>query len=265
MTNKPSAVKLISQGDYIMARGNKQPIIETYKMSEYPNGYVCQSNDLANTKQNLKLNSAKLVRAAIMQISKDDIEIKPYLLTIKEMSTLLGISESNLYRDAKLIAADIIQNPIYIQKEEHGKSQWTMMPWVKLCSYDSDVGFIIQLNDLLMPYLIGLKGQYEQYNYENILAMKSPITIRVFELIQSGIFCKVLPKDGVDVQMTVEHIRECLDCETKYTEFSNFRARVIDAAIKEINSVTLYHITYEVIKTGRVASKIKFHVNMQYH
>lgn len=253
-----------------MPRGNKKAFIQdqeliTYKISENIDGYVCQSNELVNTKQNLKLNSAKLVRAAIMQISKEDTEIKPYLLTIKEISQLLGISESNLYRDARAIANDIIQNPIYIKREEHGKIQWCLIPWVKLCSYDSDVGFIIQLNDALMPYLINLREKYEQYNYENIMAMKSSMAIRIFELIQSVIYCKLLPKYGVYVTIPISKMRECLDCENKYLEFSNFKARVIDTAVKEINRVTLYRVSYDVIKKGRAADKIKFYVNMAYH
>ena len=60
-------------------------------------------------------------------------------------------------------------------------------------------------------------------------------------------------------------MRECLDCENKYLEFSNFKARVIDTAVKEINRVTLYRVSYDVIKKGRAADKIKFYVNMVYH
>lgn len=249
-----------------MARGTKKPEnLIVYKMADGTNYYVCQSNILINAKQNLRLNSSKIVRAAIMQISRDDKEIKPYLLSIHEMSKLLNVSESNLYRDIQSLVEDIMQNPVYIQKEEKEKVQWIMIPWVKLCSYDSDVGFIIQLNDALMPYLIDLREQYEQYYYTNIMYMKSPASIRIFELIQSKIYCNPLPKDGVTVSLSVDHIRKCLSCEDKYTEFSNFRARIIDATVKEINKVTLYKIDYEVIKKGRTADKIKFHVNMQYH
>ena len=60
-----------------MSRGNKQ--IEgqlTFEMCLNTENFVCQSNALVGGKQALKLNSAKLVRAAIMQIKPDDKEIK---------------------------------------------------------------------------------------------------------------------------------------------------------------------------------------------
>ena len=56
--------------------------------------YVVQANSLIGGRQALKLNSAKLVRAAIMQVVKEDTELKPYIITIKEFASLLQIDES---------------------------------------------------------------------------------------------------------------------------------------------------------------------------
>ena len=44
--------------------------------------YVVQSNELLEGKQNLKLNSAKIMRTLIMQIKPDDEELKSYLITV---------------------------------------------------------------------------------------------------------------------------------------------------------------------------------------
>ena len=72
--------------------------------------YVCQANTLVGGKQALKLNSAKLIRAAIMQVVKGDEELKPYIITIKDLSELLGVPASNIYRDIENITDDIIRN-----------------------------------------------------------------------------------------------------------------------------------------------------------
>ena len=72
-----------------MARGKKN--IEgqlSFDFSLNSNNYVCQSNTLISGRQALKLNSAKLIRAAIMQIKYDDTELKPYVITIADLSEL---------------------------------------------------------------------------------------------------------------------------------------------------------------------------------
>lgn len=227
--------------------------------------YICQKNELVMSKQSLKLNSSKLIRAAIMQVVREDEDLKPYLVSIKDLATLLGVSESNLYRDIRDIVQDITSNPIQLRKETPKKQEWISIPWIQMCKYESDVGVMIQLNSLLKPYLINLREKYEQYSYTNILPMKSVFSIRIFELIQSKIMLKVLPKDGLDVEIPISEIKESLNCEDKYQKFANFKARVLDTATQEINKVTLYTLAYEVLKKGRIPDSIKFHINMSYH
>ena len=108
-----------------MARGRKQ--IEgqlSFNFSLDTGNYVVQANDLIGGKQSLKLNSAKLIRAAIMQIVPEDEELKPYVITIKELSELLKVSESNLYRDIDDITDDIIKNPVFIKEISRRQIKW---------------------------------------------------------------------------------------------------------------------------------------------
>jgi len=85
--------------------------------------YVVQANNLIGGRQALKLNSAKLIRSAIMQVVRDDEELKPYIITIKDLAELLGVPASNIYRDVESITDDIISNPVYVREEKHGKER----------------------------------------------------------------------------------------------------------------------------------------------
>ena len=220
--------------------------------------FVVQHNTLVSGKQNLKLNSAKLIRSAIMQIKFEDQELKPYIITIKELSSLLGIPASNIYRDIEDITDDIIQNPVYIREEANGKTtKFVKIPWVTRCDYKSDVGIAIKLNEELKPYLIQLKNHYTEYTLDEILSMKSIFAIRIFELIQSKIMYKTIPQCGLEITITIQEIRECCNCEDKYEKFSHLKEKVIDKAVDEINKVTLYNLTYEYIKNGRTVVALK--------
>lgn len=228
--------------------------------------YVVQANNLIGGKQALKLNSAKLIRSAIMQVVREDEELKPYIITIKDLSELLGVTASNIYRDVDEITDDIIKNPVYIREERNGKTiDFIKIPWVTRCEYKSDVGIALKLNEELKPFLINLKEHYTQYTLQEVLAMKSVYGIRIFEMLQSKIMSRVLPKDGIAVILSVQEIRECCECEDKYPAFGNFRDKVIDKAVKEINRVTMFKVVYSYIKKVRSVVEIKFDINMRYH
>ena len=249
-----------------MARGKKQ--IEGQMVFNFcmdTTNYVVQSNALVGGKQALKLNSAKLIRSAIMQVVKEDEELKPYIITIHDLSELLHIPSSNIYRDIDEITNDIINNPVFLRMDSGKKTAWVKIPWVSRCEYHSDIGILIKLNDELKPYLVNLKEHYTQYVLENILAMKSIYGIRIFEILQEKIKERILPKGGRDIVLSVQEIRECCDCTEKYNKWSHFKDRVIDSAVKEIEKTTFYTLNYETIKSGRKVDSIKFHINMKYH
>ena len=250
-----------------MARGKKQ--IEGQLSFDFcldTRNYVCQANSLVGGKQALKLNSAKLIRAAIMQVVRDDEELKPYIITISELAELLNIPKSNIYRDIDDITDDILKNPVYIREEVGKKVRWIKIPWVTRCEYNSDIGVAIKLNDELKPFLINLKDHYTQYTLDSILVMKSVYAIRIYELLQSEIMTRILPRAGTDIELSVETLKECCGCESKaYNTFSNFRNRVIDIAVKEINEKTLYTLSYDYVKKGKSVIGLIFHINMKYH
>ena len=254
-----------------MARGNKQ--IEGQLSFDFcldTRNYVCQANSLVGGKQALKLNSAKLIRAAIMQIAKEDKELKPYIITISELAKLLNVTKSNIYRDIDSITDDILNNPVYVREETcnrgNKKVRWIKMPWVTRCEYHSDVGIALKLNDELRPLLLNLQDHYTQYALDEILVMKSVYAIRLYELLQSKIMSRVLPKAGTNIELSIETIKECFGCEGKsYNIFSNLRNRVIDIGVKEINKKTLFTVSYDYVKKGKTVIGLIFHINMKYH
>jgi len=253
-----------------MARGKKTKQIEgqlcLFDFCTDASNYVVQANSLIGGRQALKLNSAKLIRSAIMQVVKEDTELKPYMITIKEFAELLQIDESNIYKFADEITDDIIRNPVYVREEKDGKTiKWIKIPWVSRCEYNSDIGIAIKLNEELKPFLIDLKDHYTQYTLQEVLAMRSVYAIRIFEMLQSKIMSRVLPKEGVKIVITVQEIKECCDCADKYKDFSNFKIKVLDKAKNEINRVTMFKVDYSYIKEKKRVVAIEFHINMFYH
>lgn len=227
--------------------------------------YVVQANNLISGKQSLSLNGAKILRTAIMQIQRDDEELKPYIIKTGELAELLHITKDNIYRVIDSVSDELIGSYVEARADYGAKKKFKKINWVSFCEYDADIGFAIKLNSDMKPYLLNLKERYTQYTLDNILSMKSIYGVRIFELLNEKIKTKTLPRTGTDIEMTIQYIRECCDCEEKYERFSQFKIRVLDRAIEEINRVTLYRVSYDYIKTGKAVTGIKFHVNMSYH
>lgn len=205
-----------------------------------------------------------------MQIVREDTELKPYIITIAELAKLLNVPKSNIYRDIEDITDDILNNPVYVREESYKggskKVRWIKMPWVTRCEYHSDVGVALKLNDELKPLLLNLRDHYTQYSLDEVLVMKSVYAIRLYELLQSRIMSRVLPKTGTDIELSLDTIKECCGCEGKsYNTFSNLLNRVIDIGVKEINEKTLYTLSYDYVKDGKTVIGLIFHINMKYH
>lgn len=98
----------------------------------------------------------------------------------------------------------------------------------------------------------------EQYQLLDILAMKSAYSIRIYELLKSyaGLKKKVFELDDLKKKLMVEDI-------SSYNRFPDFRRKVLDVAINEINNLTALNVSYEPISKGRKVIKIEFHMNMK--
>lgn len=245
-----------------MARGKRdiEQVVGQITFAEFSTSlteYVVQSNSLITAKQSLSLNSSKLIRAAIKQIDLEDTEFKPYIITIPDISRMLNIAPSNLYKYIWDITDNIIENPVKFKQVIGGKISWTKIPWIQECDYHPDIGLVLHLNEKLKPFLLNLEQEYG-YSYDKISEMKSIYSIRIFEIINSQIGNEAIPPAGTHVIIRIEDLKEACDCEDKYKEFSNFRMRVLDGAVKEINVFSNYKVSYTYIKEGRKVAYIDF-------
>lgn len=238
------------------------------------NNMVVQANSMILGRQNLSLNEAKLVRIAIMQIVKDDVEFKPYIINISELADMFGIDSSNMYRDIKVICSGVMSKYLEIQSED---GSWEQYHWTSTCKYNAQTKKVeIQLDESLKPFLINLTSYYTQYQLEYALAMKSVYAVRIFELIQEEIMTKIIPKEGIKVYLGLETIREACDLNVwdksgkvvvkrKLDKISHFKEKVLDIAVREIERVTTYTVKYESVKEGRTIVGYNFIINMSYH
>ena len=112
----------------------------------------------------------------------------------------------------------------------------------------------LRLDNDLAPYLLQLKKNFTAYSLYNVMGMKSKYSPRLYELIKSYQY-----KNSFTIQ--IDDLKKML-CAEKY-QFCNFRQKVLDVSVAEINIMSDIIIDYETIKSGRKVNGIKFIVRMK--
>ncbi len=106
------------------------------------------------------------------------------------------------------------------------------------------------LHESLMPYLLGLKGNFTKIYYDNIKNLKSKYSFRLYELLSS---MKGVGKYKVYLKNAYKTIGD-----DNYTTKSEFLAHVVDPAIDEINKYTDLNVSYDFVKEFGVPEQIVF-------
>lgn len=220
------------------------------KMSTDLSKKACMQNDLIKAKSNLSLNSLKLLRLTISQIIKSDTELMTYEIGVPELASLLGITRQSIYQEMDKVTTELLKEIVYIG-DGNPSHKWKKFQWCSCAEYDNGI-FKIKLHEELKPYLLELKGYFTSYQIESVVYLKSVYSIRLYELLQEQLRGQEVYGDKVArVRIPIDTIRKATNTEDKYEKVSMFRARVIDAAVKEIESKLNIHITYKHYKVSR--------------
>lgn len=223
---------------------------EIKKMNLTASYQVIMQNDLVKAApvNAMSLNALKLLRTTIMNVVKEDSDFRTYHVTVQEFAKLLDISKSNLYREMNSITDELMDARITLK---HNNGTTEKFHWVDYCKYDAG-HLTIRLHEELKPYLLGLSQLYTQYVLSDILKMKTPTSIRMYELITEGMK-QGKPYNGKPayVKLSVAAIKEATNTTDKYQQFGMFKKRIIDKAIEEINAYTSYFVRYTIDKPSR--------------
>lgn len=211
---------------------------------------VVKHNDLIQkNKYNLTATQQKLIAYMISLIKPTDKEFERYEITVADFCELCGIDKNYFYTEFKDIIDDIDNKAFWIKtKEKTFKFRWFLK-----AEYLHKQGKVrLLLDDDIKKYLLSLQETFTQYELYNILALKSKYSIRLYELFKSYAY-------QYEREFTVDYLKEVL-MATHYSNFKDFRKRVLDKAIDEINFYTDLNIKYEEIKKGRKIVSLKIFI-----
>lgn len=223
---------------------------EIYKQRNYS---VIKSNEIIRkAKYDLNIIELKTLAYIFSKIKPDDINLKEYSFTIKEYCQVCGIQYTNgkNYIDIKKTIKNLRDKSFWIT-EENGKE--TLVGWLQKVQINKGSGLItVKLDEEIQKYVIGMLNNYTQYELLVTLPMCSKYSFRIYELLKSYAFTKCHTFD-------LDNLKELL-AATNYKRFPDFKKRVLEISIKEINLYTDLEISWIPVYKGRKVIQITFNI-----
>ncbi|MDK4579519.1 RepB family plasmid replication initiator protein, partial [Kingella kingae] len=110
--------------------------------------------------------------------------------------------------------------------------------------------------DAIVPFLVELEKHFTVYEIEQIAQLSSSYAMRLYEFFMQYLD-KQTGKGWLDISLEDLRFRFGL-LPTEYERMSDFKKRVLDYSINEINDKTDLTATYEQRKKGRVIVGFRF-------
>lgn len=202
---------------------------------------IKKSNELsmAELSHGLSLNQMQLLAYAIYATQQDGkTEFQKY-----EFQNKFGIEQyrtEDAYKDSKQISG--LQVSVKDLERDYFKFTNVFMDM----EYNKG-HFTFEWNPKMTPHILEIKERYVVTDLEVASHFKSGFSWRLYEYLKAhyGYFRKILSKQEIYELFNVENKK------TYQQRTNNFKQRVLDVAIKEINQYTDLEVWYKEQKKGR--------------
>ena len=227
---------------------------------------VVSANDFitANELSALPLNSRKLLYLAISQCKKTDKEFFEYTISVKDFADMMGIDESNIYREGQVITGRLMGLSLNCNLNGLGYDQYSLF---SKCSYREREGTIsFKLNPDMTSFFLNLKKDFSQPLLNDFVRMNSPYSMAVWHLMQREMHSqKPSITQTIEFDLTVEELRQVTGTENKLRQIGQFKERVLDKAIREIKDNCGVVVTYTNLKKSRTVVGFHFVAVQEYY
>lgn len=197
--------------------------------------------------EDLSLKGRKLLYLAISQCRKTDTEFFEYSISVKSFADMMDIDASNIYIEMDKTTDELMRTFIKYRddKSVHKYSLFS------LCQYN-DATIRFKLNPDMTEFLLELKGNFSQPLLAEFVKMRSPYSMAIWHLMQREMKSQKPYADHIiEFDLSLDELREVTGTEKKLEKLSNFKNRVLDKALKEIDENCNVAITYDNLKQGR--------------
>ncbi|MFW2149584.1 replication initiation protein RepM [Acinetobacter sp. TY1] len=223
------------------------------------NSLVVKDNALINASYNLELTEQRLIMLAIINARESGQGItadSKLEIHASDYAKLFNVSIDASYKALKEAVNNLFNRQFSYTAEykRTGKTGVVRSRWVSRIFYVDDLALLeITFAPDVVPLVTRLEEHFTSYQAKQVAHLTSKYATRLYELLIAWREVGKVP------QIEISTFRNRLGLlENEYTAMSDFKKRVLEPSIKQINEHTDITVTYEQHKKGRLISGFSF-------
>jgi len=214
---------------------------------------VVKHNKLIEARYKLDLIEQRVVLACAAKIVNGKPMPDSLVLTAEEYVEFFKSDMSNAYKHLQMAAKKLKKRTVIIQDDSNVEHSAI---WVSESKYFKKEGRVeLWFSPSIRRYLSEISANFTRYDFKAITKINSNYAIRLYESITRF-------NDTGWWEISLHDLRWQLGLEEgMYSQFYNFKHRVLDGAVNELNKSTNLVINYNTIpdpNDKRKVAKIKF-------
>lgn len=219
---------------------------------------IVKDNALINASYNLDLVEQRLILLAIMEARESGRGINandPLTVHAESYINQFNVHRVTAYQALKDACDDLFARQFsYQSKNKKGNIQNHRSRWVSEIIYvDTEASVKIIFAPAIVPLITRLEEHFTKYEIEQVSNLTSAYAIRMYELL---ICWRTTGKTPI---IELNDFRSRMGVlEGEYQRIAHLKERIIEQAIKQINTHTDITVSYDQHKQGRIITGFSF-------
>ncbi len=234
----------------------------TKPMASKTSELVVKDNDLVEASYRLTLTEQRLILCGIVEAreSQRGINDKTYAsITAKRFTEMFpDVPLDNAYHMLKTACDTLMRRQVTMPgtDPESGLPCTVKVQWVYKSYYVPKLAAVrLRFTEDMVPLITRLESHFTAYRLELVAKLTSTHAIRLYELL-------VQYREIGEREFSIEALKHILGLEkTEYPAIKDFKLRVIDIAVTQINTHTDIRVNYENVKAGRSVVGLFFSIS----
>ena len=219
---------------------------------------VVKDNALINSSYNLDLVEQRLILLAIIEARESGKGINandPLIIHAKSYINQFYVHRNGAYKALKDACDDLFARQFSYQSlSEKGNIQNHRSRWVSEVIYvEREAVVKLIFSPAIIPLITRLEEQFTKYDIEQVRELSTGYAVRLYEILIAW------RSTGKTPIIEIQEFRKKLGVlDTEYKQMNDFKKRVLDPSINQINDKTDIKVKVEQHKTGRTISGFSF-------
>lgn len=217
-------------------------------------------NELVNSRYRLGVVEQRMIIALASHINKHGDDFDQCMIDANDLAKFMGLDSKSAYGQLKRTTDALVKCIVSFEWYKTPKSKqksWIKANWFDYICYDAEtVTIVFKFGSLVKPLLLEVVEAYVRAEAKPLMKFRRSASYRFYNFAVE--WQKLREKT-----ISIDDLKHMLMLDDEYPLYGGLNQKVIAPAVKEINKLTDYEISYMPKKTGRKITDIVFKIKVK--